>query len=335
MEKISQEVLNSAFSEMLDTDEGAEALRSAGAQYIRMKLREESFARKILPAERVTKHDLQRNVKNDSLVRIVDIEPNSTAISIDFRGEAPMTFVEGGRYEIPFFLISTPEYTKTEEELLAYEAPVVEIVERNSVKDIQTVEDETFLKYVNAALIQSAQWLAVENAGATADSTLPLQSARYLTRAMRTLEEGNQLVSDCILMSKSTYLDLLGLPTEQVGDDLRSETFKDGYIYGNVLGKKLIVTIKEDLIPYGAVLVFAAPEFLGNFYVLGNTKFWIDKRANVISWKTWENVGIGIGNIKGMGGIFWDGSYASGGFSLAANYAALSAGEKVNETDIA
>jgi hypothetical protein len=335
MEKISQEVLNSAFSEMLDSDEGAEALRSAGASYIRMKLREESFTRKILPAERCTKHDLQRNVKNDSLVKIVDIEPNSTAVSIDFRGETPMTFVEGGRYEIPFFLISTPEYSKTEEELLAYEMPVVEIVERNSVKDIQTVEDETFLKYVNAALLESDQWLGVVDA-ANADSTLPLQSARYLTRAMRTLEEGNQLVSDCLLMSKSTYLDLLGLPAEQVGTDLRSETFKDGFIYGNVLGKKLIVTIKEDLVPYGAILVFAAPEFLGNFYVLGNTKFWIDKRANVVSWKTWENIGIGIGNIKGMGGIFWDGAYAKGGFSLADNAAAvIAAANEVLEGDIA
>tara|TARA_R110002096_G_scaffold276185_2_gene470204 strand:- start:275 stop:829 length:555 start_codon:yes stop_codon:yes gene_type:complete len=177
MEKISQEVLNSAFSEMLDSDEGAEALRSAGASYIRMKLREESFARKILPAERCTKHDLQRNTKNDSLVKIVDIEPNSTAISMDFRGESPMTFVEGGRYEIPFFLISTPEYSKTEEELLAYEAPVVEIVERNSVKDIQTVEDETFLSYVNAALVNTNQWIQVDDTIADGNfSTLPMQS---------------------------------------------------------------------------------------------------------------------------------------------------------------
>mgnify|MGYP003639874968 CR=1 FL=1 len=334
MEKISQEVLNSAFSEMLDSDEGAEALRSAGASYIRMKLREESFARKILPAERCTKHDLQRNTKNDSLVKIVDIEPNSTAISMDFRGESPMTFVEGGRYEIPFFLISTPEYSKTEEELLAYEAPVVEIVERNSVKDIQTVEDETFLSYVNAALVNTNQWIQVDDTIADGNfSTLPMQSVKYVTRAMRALEEGNQLVTDCILMSKSTYLDLLGLPSEQVGTDLRSETFKDGYIYGNLMGKKLIVTVKEDLVPYGAILCFAAPEFLGNFYVLGNTKFWIDKRANVVSWKTWENIGVGIGNVKGIGGIFWNNSHllaSAGAFALTDN-----AGTNVAEADLA
>jgi hypothetical protein len=316
MEKISQEVLGSAFTEMLDSDEGVEALRSAGASYIRMKLREESFVRKILPAEQCTKHDLQRNVKNDSLVKIIDIEPNSTAISMDFRGEAPMTFVEGSRYEVPFFLITTPEYSKTEEELLAYEAPVVEIVERNSVKDLQTVEDTTFVKYVDAALESTQQWVFVNNGTPGTTSPLALQSSKYFTRTIRALEDNNELIVDCFLISKGTYTELLGLPSESLGTDLKSETFKNGYIYNTILGKKLIVTIKENLIPYGAIVAFTAPEYLGNFYVLGNTKFWIDKRANVISWKTWENIGMGIGNIKGIGGLFWDGGATSGGFNL-------------------
>lgn len=332
MEKISQEALNSAFSEMLGSDEGAEALRNAGASYIRKKLREESFVRKILPTERVTKHDLQRNVRNDSLVKIVDIEPNSTAVSVDFRGETPIQFVEGSRYEIPFFLIMTPEYNKTEEELLAYESPVVEIIERNSVKDIQTTEDTAFLRYVNKALETSGQYYVVDLAASTYSGQLA--SAKYVTQAMKALETSNQLVTDCLLMSKTTYLDILGLGAEQFGDVLRSETFKDGYMYGTLLGKKFIVTIKESLIPYGAILVFTAPEFLGNMYVLGNTKFWIEKRANLISWKTWENVGIGIGNIKAIGALFWNGAQNSGAFSLG-THASLVATKGISSSTLA
>lgn len=304
MEKISQETLNAAFSEMLDSEGGVDALREAGTQYIRMKLREESFVRKILPAERVTKHDLQRSTKNDSLERIVDLEPNSTAMVVDFRGETPAQFVEGSRYAIPFFGISTPEYAKTEEELLAYDMPIVEIIERNSVKDIQAAEDKQFVKYLVAALKQTKQYYSVEDAGSV--WTGSMTNGKFVTKAIKALEKDNQLAVDCILMSKTTYTDLLGLGTEQLGDTLRGEVFTNGYMQGTLFGKKFIVTIKEDLVPYGIILTFAAPEFMGNFMVLGNTKFWIDKRANLIQWKTWEAVGLGIGNIKSIGALFWN-----------------------------
>ncbi len=312
MEKISKEALAAAFNEMLDSEGGSEALREAGTQYVRTKMREESFLRKILPAERVTKHDLQRNVKNDSLIRIVDLEPNSTAMAVDFRGETPTQYVEGSRYEIPFYNIMTPVYAKTEEELMAYDMPIVEIIERNSVKDIQTVEDRQFIKYIVAALKNTEQFISV---GTDADVDVvyagSMTSGKFITRAMRALEANNQLVVDKILMSKSTYTDLLGLGTEQLGDTLRGEVFQNGYMTSTLFGKQFIVTIKEDLIPYGMILTFAAPEFMGNLMTLGNTKFWIDKKANMIEWKTWESIGLGIGNVKSIGAIFWNDSQNS------------------------
>lgn len=334
MEKISQELLNSAFSEMLDSDEGAEALRNAGASYIRLKLREESFVRKILPPERVTKHDLQRNVANDSLVKIVDLEPNSTAMAINFRSETAAQFVEGKRYEIPFFTIATPEYSKTEEELLAYESPVIEIIERNSVKDIQTTEDETFMKYLNVALNNTGQYSVVDIAGGGTYSGA-LTSTKWITQAMKKLETSNQLITDCLLMSKTTYLDLLGLGTETYGDNLRTEVVEKGYMYGTFFGKKFIVTIKETLVPYGCILAFTAPEFFGNMYVLGNTKFWIEKRANLVSWKSWESVAIGIGNVKAIGGIFWNGAQQAGQFTLGTHGATTVSANLISASDLA
>ena len=43
-----------------------------------------------------------------------------------------------------------------------------------------------------------------------------------------------------------------------------------------------------------------APEFFGRFYILNQTKFYIDKIANLITWQSWEDIGMGIGNIASV-----------------------------------
>jgi hypothetical protein len=91
-------------------------------------------------------------VNHDTLVKIVDIEPNSKAMSMSFRGQPTARFIRAPRFEIPFFTISSEKFEKTEQELLAYEMPITKIIEENSVKDIQEIEDRQFLIYIEAAV---------------------------------------------------------------------------------------------------------------------------------------------------------------------------------------
>jgi hypothetical protein len=48
------------------------------------------------------------------------------------------------------------------------------------------------------------------------------------------------------------------------------------------------------------VYAFTAPEFLGKNYVLNNTKFYIDKIANMITWQSWMDVAVNVSNIASM-----------------------------------
>ena len=41
-------------------------------------------------------------------------------------------------------------------------------------------------------------------------------------------------------------------------------------------------------------------EFFGKFYVLNNTKFYIDKVANTITFQAWEDIGMGVINIASV-----------------------------------
>jgi hypothetical protein len=48
----------------------------------------------------------------------------------------------------------------------------------------------------------------------------------------------------------------------------------------------------------GTLYCFTDPKYLGNFFVLNDTKFYIEKRADIVTWQTWEYVGLGIGNLR-------------------------------------
>jgi len=159
-------MMNELFAQKLGTNEGKEKMAEYGGSYIRDRLREVSYARKVLPPEQVTRADCQRSVNHDTLVKIIDIEPQSRAMAISFRGQPTARFIRGDRAECAFFTISSEQFQKNEQELLAYEMPITKIIEENSVKDIQEIEDREFTTHIEAA-VQALQ-LEANGGAATA-----------------------------------------------------------------------------------------------------------------------------------------------------------------------
>ncbi len=300
MEKIGQvtsDALNAAFTSQMDSPEGRKELTEKTLSYIKQLLREESFARKVLPPESVTKYDLQRDVNSDTVVKIVDIEPNSEATALNFRGEASAEFVEGKRFAIPFFTISSKMYEKTEQELFAFEMPVIKVIEENSVKDIQEIEDVTFIRFCQAAATSTGKIL-------TAGGDPNLTTA--LLRDLFKLIDGDRLITATLLMNSQTWDDILTFGQPIFGDSIAGKVIIDGYTYDQILGKKLIITTKTKtqdslhLVPFGQVWAFTDPQYFGRFYILNSTKLYMDKIAEVIRWKAWEIIGMGFGNVKSV-----------------------------------
>ena len=148
---VPSEVLNELFSAKLDTEAGKEKIAALGGDYIRDRLREESFARQVLPPKTVTRADLQVSVNHDTLVKIVEVEPGSKAMTMSFRGQPTTNYYRAPRFEVPFHTVGSERYEKTEQELMAYTMPITEIIRRNVVKDIQELEDYVFLDHVESA----------------------------------------------------------------------------------------------------------------------------------------------------------------------------------------
>jgi hypothetical protein len=317
--------VNDLFFEKVGSEAGKEKIAEFGGAYIRDRLREVSFARKILPPQPVQRTECQRSMNHDTLVKMVDIEPNSKAMSMGFRGQPTARFIRGARYEIPFFTISSEKFEKTEQELLAYEMPITKIIEENSVKDIQSIEDRQFLIYIEAA-VQAAQL----NANGNAATKLNAQTVNAGTVVISSVIKGEGALSanavdfavhpvlkpdfiklkkllhrkhlraERVLLTEPDYDDISAWTIQDVGMTIAGETAAEGWKSSTVCGLKIIRTIKTEILREGNIYCFAAPEFLGRFYVLNQTKFYIDKIANLITWQSWEDIAIGIGNIAAI-----------------------------------
>ena len=294
MENVSPKVVNELFLQKIASPAGIAAFEEQASSYVRTKLREVSFARKILPPQYVTKADLHPSVNHDGVVKIVDIEPDSQAMALNFRGDATYKYIEGDRYEIPFFTVSSENYQKTEEELLAYNMPITEVIEKNSVLDIHKQEDTTFL-----AAVEAGMPAANEETGSF-DTDATVKKADF--KKLFDLLDGNQLLASTVLMSNTMYNRLMLYPATSVGDDLATQVTINGFTYGKLFGKNLVVSNKTDLLG-NIIYAFAAPEFLGEFDVLNDVKFWLKKEKNLVTFANYESIGIGIGNVKAMAKI--------------------------------
>ena len=301
METFNPKTLNEIFLNRLDGE--IEKVAQETGQYIRTKLRENAFSRKIINPQYVTKADLQRSTKHDQLVKIVDIEPDAGAMLINLRGQPDAQYVNGDRVEVSFFGISSLEFQKTEEELLAYEMPITELVERNAVKEIMKIEDTAFVTAVSGAIVASSKTV---NYTTTTQGKMELD---MFTKLFNKLEESatglNPLVVDMVLMNQADYNKLATLPATTVGSGAASEQYIGGFKYASILGKKFVTTVKGDLVPEGVMYAFAAQEFLGKFYVLNDVKFWIEKRRNLIKWSAYETLGMAIINTKSVAQLIW------------------------------
>ena len=317
---------------------GGEALEKTAAaigDYIQLKIREQGFARKILDYHTVTERDpmMQRdpNGVHDGLEYVVPLEPDTVAQRIDFRGDPERTWIQGKRFPIRFFDISTDEFNKTEQELLAHTEPVLKIIEQNSLKDMQEQEDIAFLDHVkSSAMLATTRLNNVAAAaggvigfttGAEVDaffkgttsvapianpinSNVVMTTNTYLRR--ETLDELAKIMSQrqlqlrVVLMSEYDFSSTIRWFADEIGHDVASKITVDGYKEATIGGYTIVSTIKTNrrLVRPGHIYGFADKSALGKFLQLQAPKFWINKRANIIQMRGWETVGAGIGNVN-------------------------------------
>ena len=329
-------LLNSNFVAHANSEEGRQKLAEHGSGLIRDRLRELSFARGIIPPLPITPAECQISTEHDGLVKIEHLEPESKAMVVDFRGSSRARYVSAPRVAVSFFTIESEHYQKTEQELLSYPIPITKMIEDFTATDLQDVEDRQFLIYTEAG-VQLMQKDANEKAGFVHDKfnaanvllgnqvASDLSDKPSVIKGQGALTAGGgandwtvfpvtkndfvklrqalamrKLRLEVVLMNDVDFQDILQFTLEDLGDKLTSEIIVDGYKYSTILGNRFVRTIKNEILRRGNIYAFTAPEFLGVFYILNNTKFFVKKEWNKIEWGAWEDIGMSLINLNSV-----------------------------------
>jgi hypothetical protein len=321
---MSADVTTQRFVQMMDMPGGKEKVAQATSNYIRDKLREDSFFAQVIPPEDVTADECQPSTEHDTIVKIVEVEnEQSVAMRITFRGGYKAEFIRAPRVAVPFYTIMSPMFEKTEQELLAYRMPLTKLVERNAIKDIELIQDYVFLVHIEAA-VQSMQTaanggvgtaLATSNIGTTVEASINKgEGARNsstddlvvhpiirpdFARIMKILNS-TERKPKTLLITDPDYTDILQWSITDLGNRYTEGSLENGLALNTLFGLKIIRTIKTKVLRVGNVYCFTEPDFLGKFFVLNKVKFYLDKEINKIRFCAWEDIGSAIINVASI-----------------------------------
>ena len=286
-ETINVQFLNQSFLDKLDQGMEKEAGVAMSA-FVRQKLREDGFTRKILPPTMITAAELDRQLTEEPTV-IVEKEPDSVAANLPFLSAAQPRYFTGVRYPVTFQKIQSANFEKSKFELATYRTDIRTVLQENSVKDLQKQEDSNF--YNNVMSVAQAN-SSVYNIGGGFSVFSMMQAVKYLV--------AKQVPIGQILMTQSMYADYIKQPATTVGSELVSQLVAGEKTLDNFYGFKILVTNKNDILPDNQIMIFTAPQYLGQSYLLQDATVFLKTEADIVSFTTYEAIGVGLGNINGV-----------------------------------
>jgi len=311
MEKRANQVVRQHIDQMEFNPESTVKVARATSDYIRMKLREEGFLRKILPAQTITGDDLTKQVSTDKPSKVIELEPDSPgAMSIPF-GEFPTgTYIYGKRWLVTFSRIATPMFNKDVAELHDYDLDIRQVISDNALKDLQAEEDGKFIQTCNSIL---------SGDNMTANQDLPYGPNGANVKLWRTLSggltrenvveakkimmaTGARLRPQTALVNQKTAVEFEKWTREEVGGDMAQSILVNGWAgeANKWCALNWITTIKDNLVPDNTMFLFAAPEFLGRLYFLEDTTMFVKREGPMLSWYAYEMLGGGIANVAAV-----------------------------------
>jgi len=312
MEKVADiKVFNDTFVEMLKQGQEKEAAVST-QKFTRNKLRETSFAEKVITPIDIANDELDKAEDPELLVKWNDREPDQApAVTVPL-GVVPDGFqFKGTRYPSYFSRIVSPLFSKDIDKLRTYDYDIRQILLENSTKDIATEIDTKFMDKINSVVgtINTAnplnglglpQYVSVAG-GITrqnvADSFKVIQRLRVPFGP--TQPDGGE-TKGVMLMSNITAQEFVKFERSEIGGDAAQETWVSGLPTKTLLGVRPIYTIKTDLVPENTVYYFSSEEFFGKYYRLQPLTVFMETKAFFLSFFQYLNISISIGNVKGV-----------------------------------
>lgn len=315
MSKLTEGQRNQIFFQNASVEGGVEGLQkcaSAVEDYTRVWMREDGITRKILPAKPITNEELDPQIGIEGNVKLVERETmTDPAMTVPYNTLPTYKHINTDSYPVPFARMQTKKYWRDLSTLRTIRRDVREAFADNCGKDLLEEEDGKWMALCDIITGAASSYGAnfeSDLAGGTQKqhysfncSTLGFADDIAFNDALKIMPaQDNHIPVDCILINSLMINDLQKWDRNTLGD-LAAEITINGWAEKTLLGKRLIVTIKHNLVKSNTAYFFAEPKWLGRFYVLQDATMHMDRvDSNYISFFMFAELGAAIGNTKAV-----------------------------------
>ncbi len=293
---VSAELVNSAFFDKVFTSGQIKEASEAASMYVRQKLYEDGILRRLFEPRNVTPDELDPDVETQDQPSIVcEIEPDATqATFVPFKGTGDRRYYTGKRFRVPFGKIEAERITKSKFELMTIRMPIQQWLQENQVKAVQHEEDKLFIETLDQICDENPDEQKI---------VFSLTNGNFkdaFVEGMKALTH-MRLPKGKVLMHENTFTESLKLKTDEIGYDPQTERFRKGWESEDTfMGYKVIKTIKDDIVPENVLYFFTEQDYFCKFFLLQDATLFLETKADMVTFHTYEAPGFGIGNTKGV-----------------------------------
>jgi len=268
----------------------------------RTKVREEGILRRNQPWINITNDDLDRTLTPGEMVKYVDLEPDQPGASvIPLASQPPTLYMRTERYAVQFARYTTRRFVTDVDALRTNYIDARTVFSDNSIKDLLAEEDANYLLAANTAMVGRdvvtpaagvAQWRSVHG-NLTRDTIIegfkiiPASSGNLDTKSM--------------LLNVLTAADFGKMTFNEYGGPGSQDLLLNGWTSDTLRDRRVLITIKKNLVPTNTIFYFADEKFLGKNYMLEDNTLSVKREDWMVYFFAYALAGGAIGNSAGVG----------------------------------
>lgn len=310
---------NMAFYDTIRKEAESDKIAEQLGSMLKAQIYESSTLEQFHPPADLDWSELDKDENPENVFKIKSKEYLSpAAIQLTFRGQAYFERVETDRFRINATRIASPEFYLIEHEVRTYDQPIENVLRTQIAFHMRKQIDALWYGSLNEALAAYGNQQVIDLTGTGVYTITPeviVQAINLLDG--RGVSDGLYLSAFCLVMARSqynyvyTWLQSNGidgaasLPGVQLGN-IGAEWLEKGYTGSELAGRKVLTTIKNDLLPENIIFILSQPEFMGYHFTLRDEKFMVRKEFDKIMLKGMRYFMYGIGNVYSVAKIILD-----------------------------
>jgi hypothetical protein len=283
----------------------------AASLFVQDQEREDGFGRNVVETVQVSPSELVEVDFTDQPALIVYNDVDTRAMTVPLRGRGNFRYYETKKFYVFFDKIVSEKIRKSKIEMMATRIDYKELFKKRIAEAMYKVEDMTVIAGANKVLTE--EWGATSAANKLVDTDNYTKSGQTIKFKDGVTLDKDSLVEffkmpmsnknkiNNVLLTQTLLQDIIKMSMLEVGDANVSDFWNKGVEnIKSFWGKKIVTTIKNEVVPENKIYGFAGGKLYGWLFILRDHTVYMETDREMLTIDADSYMSHAIGNTKGV-----------------------------------